>query len=518
MNENQTNPMLQVNQDASENLPEKRTLIDFAKMRVGLKLLEQTILDVGTFKAANPNLADKKAILNALNNSDYSFMRDASNFFFKTSGIYSRLCKYLAYLYRYDWLVTPYIMSEKSNSDKINTIFGKVLNFLDDFGVKRVLQEIALKVIVRGAYYGYIVDTEGGEKAMQELHPKYCRSRFKSKNKPAVEFNMKYFDDMFKDTQQRMRIIGAFPKEFQKGYILYKEGKLVPEFQGDTSGWYLLDIDRAVKFNLNGEDTPVLVSVIPAIIDLDTAQELDRKKMAQKLLKIIIQKMPLDKNGELIFDPEEAKELHQNAVQMLGEAIGVNVLTTFADVSVEDMADRNTVSSVDELEKVERTVYNESGTAQNLFNTDGNIALDRSILNDEASIYNLVIQFEDFLNNLIKDFNKDSKKFFFKAQILPTTIYNYKELSKQYKELTQLGYSKMLPLIALGQSQSAILATLHFENEVLKLAEKLVPPASSNTTTRKDITKESSDNKGGREEKPDEEKSEKTLANIESMN
>jgi hypothetical protein len=34
------------------------------------------------------------------------------------------------------------------------------------------------------------------------------------------------------------------------------------------------------------------------------AQDLDRKKMAQKLLKIIIQKLPLDKNGDLIFDPD----------------------------------------------------------------------------------------------------------------------------------------------------------------------------------------------------------------------
>ena len=47
-------------------------------------------------------------------------------------------------------------------------------------------------------------------------------------------------------------------------------------------------------------------------------------------------------------------------------------------------------------------MFNESGTAQNLFNTDGNIALDRSILNDEASIYSLVLQFEEFLNDLIK--------------------------------------------------------------------------------------------------------------------
>ena len=87
------------------------------------------------------------------------------------------------------------------------------------------------------------------------------------------------------------------------------------------------------------------------------------------------------------------------------------------------------------------------------FNTDGNIALEKSILNDEASMYNLVQQFEQFLNILIKDFNKSPKKIYYKVQILGTTIYNYKDLSKLYKEQTQLGYSKMLPQIALGQSQ-----------------------------------------------------------------
>ena len=45
--------------------------------------------------------------------------------------------------------------------------------------------------------------------------------------------------------------------------------------------------DNVIKFNINGEDFPAFISVIPAIIDLDAAQELDRKKMAQKLLKII---------------------------------------------------------------------------------------------------------------------------------------------------------------------------------------------------------------------------------------
>jgi hypothetical protein len=82
--------------------------------------------------------------------------------------------------------------------------------------------------------------------------------------------------------------------------------------------------------------------VIPAIIDLDAAQDLDRKKMQQQLLKIIIQKMPLDKNGDLIFHVDEAMQLHNNAVQMLSKSIGIDVLTTFADVDVADMADKRT--------------------------------------------------------------------------------------------------------------------------------------------------------------------------------
>lgn len=44
------------------------------------------------------------------------------------------------------------------------------------------------------------------------------------------------------------------------------------------------------------------------------------------------QKLPLDKNGDLIFDVDEARDIHNNAVAMLKRAIGVDVLTTFADI------------------------------------------------------------------------------------------------------------------------------------------------------------------------------------------
>jgi hypothetical protein len=71
--------------------------------------------------------------------------------------------------------------------------------------------------------------------------------------------------------------------------------------------------------------------------------------------------MPLDKNGDMVFDMEEARIMHNNAVNMIGRAVGVDVLTTFADVDVEDMADSTSATNTDDLERIERGVYNEAG-------------------------------------------------------------------------------------------------------------------------------------------------------------
>ena len=494
--------------------------VDFAKIRVGVKSVSDAILKLGDLRRVNPQLADKEQVLRAIHYGDLERMRDISNYFYKISGIYQRLCRYMAYMYRYDWLVTPYY-SDSIKPNKLLEGFNKVLTYLDKFEAKKFFGDVALKVVRNGCYYGYLIARDGTV-VVQQLPPKYCRSRFIINGQPAVEFNMKYFNDMFTNAEQRARMLKIFPQEFAKGYRLYKQGKLKPDFPGDESGWYLLQIGSVIKFNLNGEDFPPFIAVIPAIIDLDAAQDLDRRKMQQQLLKIIIQKMPIDKNGDLVFDVDEAQQLHNNAVQMLSKAIGIDVLTTFADVEVADMADNRTTTTTDDLAKVERTVYNEAGVSQMQFNTDGNIALEKSILNDEASMWNLIQQFETFLNTLLIPYNKSPKKVTYRAQILPTTIYNYKDLAKQYKEHTQLGYSKMLPQIALGQAQSAILNTAYFENDILDLVNVFIPPLMSSTMNADVLNRNktgatSSGEGAGRPEKADDEKSTKTIQNKESM-
>lgn len=518
--------------------------IDFSKIKVGVKTLEDAVID-SPLKKVNRQFTDKQYILDSLNRADVFTLKQISKFFYRTSGIYKRLCRYMAFLYRYDWYVIPYISGgdtypveekkEDINAKQVNKIldsFFKVLRYLDNFKAKKVFKDIALKVVVEGCYYGYIIHNTTGP-TIQELPSEYCRTRYKKNNRHVIEFNMKYFDDYYRDPNYRERVLKLFPDDFKKGYKLYKNRKLQGDFSGDQDGWYLLDPDYGFKINIEEDDTPMLAAVIPAIIDLDEAQALDRKKMAQKLLKIIIQKLPLDKNGDLIFDPEEAQQLHNNAVKMLSRAIGIDVLTTFAEVDVADMADRNTTTTVDDLEKVERAIFNEAGVSQMQFNTDGNIALEKSIENDSATMSVLVDQLEDLMQMLCLNFNKTPKKVYYQAQILPTTIYNYKDISKLYKEQTQMGYSKMLPQIAMGLAQSAILANAFFENDLLNLVTVFVPPLTSNTMNADALAQqqtgrrrtglsiggqggESEVGNQGRPEKPNDEKSTKTIQNLES--
>ena len=77
----------------------------------------------------------------------------------------------------------------------------------------------------------------------------------------------------------------------------------------------------------------------------------------------------------------------------------------------------------------------------------------------------------------------------------------------------------MLPQVALGQSQSAVLATAYFENDILDLVNVFIPPLMSSTMNAEVLNRnKNTDNDGaGRPEKADDEKSTKTLQNQESL-
>lgn len=192
--------------------------VDYSKLRLGAKVLEDATLNVGELTRLNDRLAKKENVLKAIETGDLATMVEISNYFVRLSGIYRRLCKHMSNFYRYDWLITPHKKKRNNAADKqIMEAFYNELEFLDNFQIKKFLGETAYSVIVNGCYYGFIIHNDDSAQ-VQELPTKYCRSRFKINGKPTVEFNMKYFVDAFKDIPYRHRVLSMFPKDFQKGY------------------------------------------------------------------------------------------------------------------------------------------------------------------------------------------------------------------------------------------------------------------------------------------------------------
>ena len=108
--------------------------IDYSKIKIGIKSLDDAIVNLGAYRKLNPNMT-KENIQRAISRGDIEFMREASDFYFKISGIYSRLCKHLANFYRYDWFIIPFTQSDKVTPEKIIEGFNKTSQYLDAFGV-----------------------------------------------------------------------------------------------------------------------------------------------------------------------------------------------------------------------------------------------------------------------------------------------------------------------------------------------------------------------------------------------
>lgn len=483
--------------------------------------------------------------------TDLKQIRSLSKYFFQTNGVYARAVRYLADIYKYDFLLYPNLdldleMTDEF-SDKILKKFNVLLEHFDNSAIQLMCRKWANVVCIEGCYYGYICDDVNDKLVVQDLPVDFCRSRFLYKGMPLVEFNVQYFDKVTSDPKYREKLLGLFPEEFQVGYRKYKAGKLPAEEQGDEAGWILLDMNRSFKFNFNDEDIPPFLYAIPDIIGLDEVEDLEKEKLLQQIQKILIQKFELDQNGQIPFTMKELQQLNQNAVDMVGDAVGVSVLSTVAEVSLEDLATSSGTESQNNLEAAQNSVYNALGISANLFNTDGNLALEKSIIIDEAYIKPLLLQFEQFFNRYLEwKFNKKDLKF--RMKMLLTSIFNSSDMSSKYENLTKIGFSRFLPMVALGHTQKEVISMAKLEQQIMQLDAYMLPPFSSNTMssdTWSDIKAQQqqilsggkvtpvggqadaaragsvtsdSDGGAGRPQLPNDKKSDKTIANQAAQN
>ena len=426
---------------------------------------------------------------------------ELSQNFFYNNGFYRRIILYYATLLKYAGLLIPnprpgIKLSEKTNQKRYN----QAISFIDEAYLPSLLTNCAVRTLVDGAYYGVIQSMDKTSLVVIDLPGAYCRSIYKSlSGNDLVEFDVRYFDTIV-DQDIRDSIFSAYPKEVRNYYRKWKKGTV-------ATPWCLLSEGVGFCFTFF-DNFPLFFNIIPAAELYEEAVDNEVERDLEEIRKIIVQKIPHLTDGELLFEPEEAVEIHRGTVEMMKNNKNVSVLTTYADV--DSIVSRTiTDNGNNAIEKMVSNIYNEGGVSKQIFSATGNLSIETSIKNDVSLMMILAHKFSRFITYIINS-QFSNNNINFKYVIYPISYYNESSFITDSFKLAQSGYSALLPALALGVTQSDLRNLKVLENDVIDIQSLLIPLQSS-------YTQSSSGNGPGAPAKPDEEKSTKTIQNQVSL-
>lgn len=421
------------------------------------------------------------------------------NFFYK-DGYYKQIIIHYATLLKYAGLLIPNpSLGKKLSTSHISKRYYNALDYVEKMNLPVFLTDCATRALIDGCYYGVIVQLDKQNFSVLDLPSGYCQTRYKDLNgDDLIEFDVSYFNSIV-DLTAKEQALASYPKFIRDAYKKWQKQK-------SSNSWVIIPSDIGICFPFF-DGRPLFLSVIPASLEYDDAIQTERDRDAEEIRKILVQKIPHLQDGRLLFEPDEAAEMHAGAVGMLKGNKNISVLTTYADVDA--VISKTTGESTSKtLEQIEKNIYAQAGVSGQIFSSTGSSTLDASIKNDIALMMYLANKFSRFITNSINRIYGNTN-ITFKYQILPVSIHNMDKFVDQSFKLSGSGYSYLLPVVALGLSQRDIVNLKELENDVLKLGEKLIPLSSSYT--------QSSDNPTGRPKLDDSEKAEKTIKNEESL-
>lgn len=436
-----------------------------------------------------------------INSGSLDEQKELSRNYFYKDGIYKRIILYYASLLKYCGILVPDIGLKKLDDAYILKRYNQALSFVDKMSLPTFLTNCAIKAFVDGTYYGIIQKMDKNTFVVLNLPSAYCTSRFKDVNgNDIIEFDLSYFNSIFEE-EHRLAALNNFPENVVQAYHDWRNGK-------KTNKWVFIDTQVSICFPFLEDGRPPFISTIPSTIQYDTAVDTDQKRDMDEIKKILIQKVPHLTTGDLLFEPEEAEEMHAAAVGMLKNNENLSVLTTYNDIdAIISKTSAETANST--LERMLQNIYSNTGASAQVFSSTGSSTLESSINNDIAYVMILGNKFSVFITNVI-NLLYGNGNLSFRYKILPVSYYNQNKYLDLVHKLANSGYSFLLPSIVADLSQKDLVNIKYLENNVLKLSELLIPLSSA-------YTQNAESNKTGRPQKAQEEKAPKTLQNEESL-
>lgn len=463
---------------------------------------------------------DRDKIEHAIKDVNHKDLTNISKYWYKTNPNYYRMIEYLVGILPFYWAIFPRVRTKKKNSAVLNGWYD-ALDYMEMINPEILGPRILRKVIIEGACYVAVKDDEKyGSKiyGVQFLPKEYCRSNKTYKNQPLVDFDVSYFDNLSPD--DREQALQMYPSIITKKYEKWRKSK------DKTLGskWQTLDPNYSYAFSLRQDRLPMLLGVVLDQLDIQDAKDITMFKIEQEVAKIFIQKFNTNSQGERIYPLVEVQSYNRDVSDTLSDVPGLDVISTYADAQILDLQKSNAASTETPISQVAQNPYDTAGVSSKLFNADNAGTLAKSITVDENLIFPFLNEFKDFLQiRLDVTFNEKSEylKTPFKIILPRVSTFNWQDLHGIYGKENALN-SQMLAQIVSGRRQSDIMAAYYFEKVYFDFTEDADSGSSTSNTNSSSSTTDKSDDTAtngqvGRPELPDEQKSEKTLQNRESL-
>lgn len=424
------------------------------------------------------------------------------NYFWK-DGFYRRIVVHYATLLLYSGILIPNpVLGKTLSKDAISKRYHAALDFVEKMSLPSLLTNFSIAALVDGCYYGVIQTLDKNNIAILDLPTGYCCSRFKDmKGNDIIEFDVSYFYTII-DKDKRREALALYPKVVSDAFRKYERGKT-------ANRWVFIPSEIGICFPMF-DSRPFFLNVIPATIDFEEAVDVEKERDLEEIRKIIVQKIPHLTDGGLLFEPDEAEEIHKGTVGMMKGNKNISVLTTYADVDSIVSKTSAEAASSNNLEKNIANIYFEAGVSGELFAAKGSSTVPFSNKNDLALMMYLGNKYSVFITNILNRLYSNTSMDF-TYQILPVSYQNQKEYIEDNFKLAGMGYSFLLPALASGLSQRSYVNLKDLENDILSLEEKLIPLSSAYNQSAEAGTP-------GAPTKKEEEKAEKTIKNEETIN
>lgn len=410
----------------------------------------------------------RKAVLNPYLSVDT--LQQASMLLKSTNGIYKKVLNYQSTILENDYMIYPVNIERIKTPEKMEKAYQEMALYLEKFDIKNTACWIYERIFEQGELYLYKIEDSSGI-VFQEIPNIFCKITSIENNVQKYGVNLSKFTD---------KTILTMPLEIQKAFVSYKNGSNKASLIDDT---YYEIPKNGVAFCLDKQATkgiPFYATAFDDLMELEDMKDLKSENAVIESIKLIHQKLPIDKDtGEVLMDYDVATAYHNATKRNLPRQ--TSITTNPLDVQAVTLSDGSNKINQNVVQSL-NNIYDTMGVNNELFNGNKstNEAIAVGIVADGLLTKRAQMLVQNWINYELSFVKKGGS--LWKIKFIDTTCFNKEEKIKIAREDMAYGGLRTEFFATKGYTPLESKNMLQMES-LLNFDVLMVPQQTSHTST-----------------------------------